>query len=301
VTAINGATNQPATINVGKYPFALAFNPATNRIYVANSVDNTVSVISGASNTVVATLSDPAASSPQSVAVDPLTNRIYVANLRSNNVSVFLDDGINPASLVVSLPVISGQSPVGVAVNPLTNKIYVANTVSSGGSYYVSAIDGVTNFVSSILIGSSSTGEAPYSVTVDPVNNKIYVPTSGGGTVAVIDGSSNTVYSVATGGNPYFAVVNPVTNKVYVSSYQGASNNMAVIADQPAVSVPLTVSIGAPTVSPTNNLVQSVIFSPKRHSQAPRPRSPASNTKSTLGKVHGRRLLHLVSLERFQA
>ena len=56
----------------------MAVNPNTNRIYVANYGSNNVSVIDGASNTVVATVA--VGSDPDGVAVNPNTNRIYVAN-----------------------------------------------------------------------------------------------------------------------------------------------------------------------------------------------------------------------------
>src|ERR1017187_2080806 len=58
VTVIDGATNNPTTVNVGVYPYAIAVNPVTNKIYVANYCGNdltcqsagTVTVIDGATN-----------------------------------------------------------------------------------------------------------------------------------------------------------------------------------------------------------------------------------------------------------
>ncbi len=86
-----------ATVNVENGP-GVAVNPGTNRIYVANFVSNNVSVIDGATNSVVATVS--MGNGPESVAVNPGTNRIYVANFVSNNISVIdgatnsvVDDG----------------------------------------------------------------------------------------------------------------------------------------------------------------------------------------------------------------
>ena len=56
----------------------MAVNPNTNRIYVTNWDSNNVSVIDGASNTVVATVA--VGNHPDGVAVNPNTNLIYVAN-----------------------------------------------------------------------------------------------------------------------------------------------------------------------------------------------------------------------------
>jgi YVTN family beta-propeller protein len=44
------------TLGVGARPLGVAVNPETNRIYVANSGDDTVSVIDGATDTVIATV-----------------------------------------------------------------------------------------------------------------------------------------------------------------------------------------------------------------------------------------------------
>ena len=56
---------------------------------MTNNGSNTVSVIKGASNTVVATV--PVGPQPDDLAVNPVTNRIYVANTGDNTVSVIAD------------------------------------------------------------------------------------------------------------------------------------------------------------------------------------------------------------------
>ena len=66
----------------------MAVNPNTNRIYVANWISDNVSVIDGASNTVVASVA--VGSYPESVAVNPNTNRIYVTD---SNDGVSVIDG----------------------------------------------------------------------------------------------------------------------------------------------------------------------------------------------------------------
>src|SRR5690242_14802289 len=80
------ADSVSATV-AGASPQAVAANPVTNRIYVANLFSSAVTVIDGANNT-TATVTLTAGSSPQAVAVNPVTNKIYVANASSNNVVV---------------------------------------------------------------------------------------------------------------------------------------------------------------------------------------------------------------------
>ena len=47
---IDGATNSTTTVGAGSNPIAVAVNPVTNKIYVANYSSNTVTVIDGATN-----------------------------------------------------------------------------------------------------------------------------------------------------------------------------------------------------------------------------------------------------------
>jgi YVTN family beta-propeller protein len=77
VTVIDGADNSNATVDAGILPCAIAVNPVTNKIYVANRDSNTVTVIDAATNqsaTVAVGLN------PITLAVNPATNKIYVVN-----------------------------------------------------------------------------------------------------------------------------------------------------------------------------------------------------------------------------
>ena len=51
MTVIDGATNSTTTVSAGFSPMAVAVNPVTNKIYVANfDGSNNVTVIDGATN-----------------------------------------------------------------------------------------------------------------------------------------------------------------------------------------------------------------------------------------------------------
>src|SRR2546422_894162 len=80
-----------ATVGAGTSPRSVALNPVTNKIYVANVISNTVTVINGADNT---TTTVSVGNGPQSIAVNPVTNKIYVANGVSANVTV-IDGAFN--------------------------------------------------------------------------------------------------------------------------------------------------------------------------------------------------------------
>ena len=80
---------------------------------MTNFLGDTVSVISGKTNTVVATI--PGGGAPIKVAADPRTNTVYVANGGGDTVSV-----INGQTdkVVATIPMSVG--PVAIAVNPKT-------------------------------------------------------------------------------------------------------------------------------------------------------------------------------------
>ncbi|WP_054943672.1 YncE family protein [Paenibacillus ihuae] len=214
-------------ITLEKQPWEMAVNPVTNKIYVVNNNDESVTVIDGASNK---TMEVAVGSLPHSIAVNSITNKIYVTNNWSNSVTVI--DGANNETTTVAV----GESPSTLAVNPVTNKIYVVNQgkrisdehydpVYKKGTNNITVIDGVSNKTTTI-----ATGHRPTYVVVNPVTNKIYVSNndmvfykgnlekgSDKSCVTVIDGSSNKISNVALGGSPGPLTLNPVTNKIYVS------------------------------------------------------------------------------------
>jgi DNA-binding beta-propeller fold protein YncE len=240
VTVIDGTTNSTTTIidPNAKFPQAVAVNPVTNKIYVANWSSN-ITVIDGATNSIT-TLSDPNAGDPIAVAMNSVTNKIYVANYLSNNVTV-VDGGTNSISTVTDPNAIA---PDSVAVNSVTNTIYVANegnypTANHGN---VTKIDGSTNSTATITDpnaiapGAYSRG---FAVAVNSVTNKTYVTNFNdlalkvNGGVDVIDGVSN-AFTTVTDPNaiaPIAVAVDSATNIIYVANAgcflenNGCSNN----------------------------------------------------------------------------
>ena len=74
--------------------------------YVTNFKDGTVSVISGQTSTVTATI--PVGTSPVGVAVSPLTGDVYVTNFKDGTVSVISGQ---TSTVTATIPV--GTSPTG--------------------------------------------------------------------------------------------------------------------------------------------------------------------------------------------
>jgi DNA-binding beta-propeller fold protein YncE len=241
VTVVDGATHQTLSVNVGYLPDAVAVNPVTNKIYVANWCGDdsscgwgSVTVIDGATR---ATTTVTVGSAPTAVAVNSVTNKIYVVNECGDDIYCYNYDGtvtvIDGATLTTST-VNVGARPHPPVVNTLTNKIYVANycgTDSSCDLYpyafgTVTVIDGVTLATATIDVGNS-----PYALDVNSATNQIYVANECGddaycrstATMTVIDGASLATTDVAIGGYyPYAIAVNSVTNKIYVANQCGS-------------------------------------------------------------------------------
>ena len=77
------------TISVGSMPDGVAYDSSRGEVFVANTLSNTISVVSGRTNRVVATVA--AGNSPDDPACDTGRGEVFVANSFDNTVSVISD------------------------------------------------------------------------------------------------------------------------------------------------------------------------------------------------------------------
>ncbi|MGA3210861.1 MAG: beta-propeller fold lactonase family protein [Terriglobales bacterium] len=259
VTVINGANNSTTNIAGTSNGQAIAVNPVTNRIYVGSPGTNLL-VIDGATNSVIATLL-PGDNDNNAIAVNPVTNMVYVADDNGGEVTVI--DGATNA--IVTTITVGGlvSNPTAIAVNPLTNMVYVSNNKTAAP--VVNVINGATNTVTATL----TVGNEPVALAVDPLTNSIYVSNCGpgggldyceagsaAGSIAVIDGATNTVRAtVSDAGDPHAVAVNPVTHKIYVGNF--GSNNVTVIDGATNAAAPLAAGTNpnAVAANPATNTV----------------------------------------------
>ena len=106
------------TLIVAQSP-AVAVNSATNRVYVVNHGDDSVTVVDAAMREVIATVK--VGSLPQGIAVDTKANRIYVANVHGDSISV-IDGSSNRVVKTLS----TGKNPYAIAVDPNGGRMFVA-------------------------------------------------------------------------------------------------------------------------------------------------------------------------------
>jgi YVTN family beta-propeller protein len=207
---ISTQAEMPAATGTEISPHAVVVNPKTNKAYVVNSSDGTVTVMDGSANF---TITVRVGSEPMAIAVNPVTNKIYVGNSASGTVSV-----IDGATDAVTATVKVGALPYVVAANPTTNKIYVSKTFSNT----MTVIDGATNATSNLKAGIQAD-----AIAVNPVTNKLYLTNYESRYVTVLDGTTNDTTPVVAGIHLWAIAPNLVTNKIYVAN--AGSSNLTVI------------------------------------------------------------------------
>lgn len=198
-----------ATIPVGREPTGIDVNLTTNRIYVANSLSNSVSVINGVTNALITTI--PVDEKPVRIGVNSNTNRIYVAHGNPATRVTVINGETN--TVITTIPTAPATDLNGIGVNPVTNRIYVTSFDPVG---QVVVIDGETNTILTFITVTAN----PRSVTVNPTTNKIYV---GHGAffqrrrITVIDGNTNLASDGPVVGQDHSGLaVNPLSNRIYV-------------------------------------------------------------------------------------
>lgn len=191
------------SVKVGSYPWGISVNPVTNRVYVSTVGDSTVTVLDGASNTIVARIYG--FYYPRGIAVYPAANKIYVVNQGYNWVSV-IDGSTNQVTKTIGV----GNAPWGCAFNPQTNRLYVGNRNDSS----LSVIDCVTDTLYTTITGVP----CRTMLAVNPTTNRVFVPNNSDNLVRVVSGSTNTVTGTISGiGSPNGVAVDTTLDRLYVS------------------------------------------------------------------------------------
>jgi YVTN family beta-propeller protein len=114
---VDESSGNVTNIATGATPCAVALNPATHLIYVANHEDDAVTVIDATQRKVLARVK--VGEKPQGIAIDAKSNRIYIANVHGDTISVI--DGAHNA---VIKTLHTGHNPYALAVNESTARLY---------------------------------------------------------------------------------------------------------------------------------------------------------------------------------
>ena len=138
---------------MGLIPTGLTVTPDGTLLYVANGTDNTVSVISTATNTVTATI--PGLNGPEGIAATADGKQIFVANTAADTLSAISID-----TNKITATSATGQMPAFAAIQPPCHILsfgFNPSTIRLGGS---------SNLIGTIRSCSSSTQNVVFSYTL---------------------------------------------------------------------------------------------------------------------------------------
>ncbi len=228
-------------IPVGQDPAGVAYDGSNGYLYVSNEGSDSVSVIDGATNTVIATVQ--VGDGPSGLAYDPADGDMYVANSLSSSVSV-----INSATNTVAATIVVGGAngpsasqtyPDAVAYDLANAEMYVG---ADNGGYNLFELDSFGGG----LVNSYSTGIGHQTMAYDPESQEILLQNSLlPNTIEEVGALSNEVVgtspvedlpfgiTVATTENAVSATPSPSTVTISASPntiIEGSSQNSSIVA-----------------------------------------------------------------------
>jgi len=226
IDVISAGTLQVVTkISLGATaPDGIAYVPSLNEIFVDNSPlvfypPLNLTVISAATNQIVASFALPSGVAPGQIVFDDVTGDLYVAGAGFAVNGYYPDDiVVNPFNRSVVGTISVGSYPYGIAVEPGTTTLFA----TAGNNDTVSVIDGATRSVSSFA--SLLSGTFPEGIAYDPSTNQVFVADWGNDsvsymvppevyTVTFVESGlpSGTRWSVAVNGTTVFSTTSSVT------------------------------------------------------------------------------------------
>ncbi len=208
------------SVRVGPMPHGVAVNRAGDRVYVANVMGRSISVIDpsgvGSSGTALASLELPAV--PWGLVLSPDDSRLYASAL-SRALVVDVDLVRGTSAVVPS----EGGMPSGIARSPDGSRLFV--TDFSGGTLWV--IDTARIGASDAVINRLSLGSPAYAIAVNPAGTRAYVTHTSTGLVSVVDisrpGAEAVIKTVPVGPRPHGVAVSPDGARVFVANFGGHS------------------------------------------------------------------------------
>ena len=241
VTSVAGTDN--AHLNS---PLGVGFDPATDKIYVADAGNDRIQIFDGKSLAYVATLGGtglPSAANgffdqPSSVHVNPVAHQLYIADTVNDRVQVYNSTTLAFIGTIGVSGVAGNDSahlyePNDAEYNPATNQIIVADTsnnrlqIFDATSYaYVGTVTGTD-----LDPDGKTSNVLPFTVMVDPATNLLVVPDIGANDrVQVFDATTyryvatlGTTGSVGTGNNqfhgPFGAAADPAHGRLFISDF----------------------------------------------------------------------------------
>ena len=224
---------QPATQNT---PLTAVYDPGNGDFYIRGYVGDSLSVIDGSTNRVVAEIAVPDAQNTYTltptVAADPANRSLFVTNSLESNLTV-----INGTTNQVTRSVALNGQPDGIVYDPLNGNFYISNW----GNAEVNVVNASTYRV----LANVSVGSHPSAILFDPVSDRVFVANWDSGNVSVIDPSTDKVVgNVSTGSYPYAMALDTHDDLVDVANDYNGGQGTVTILPAAALTPVVTISVG---------------------------------------------------------
>lgn len=122
-------TQVPGEFAVGNGPSGIAIDPQGKFVHVANSSDNTLSIlaINSSTGTLTSVPNSPfeTGTTPISVTIDPTSSYLYIANEGSNNITGYTVDTNGVPTLITDQPFSGTTGPILITSDPDGKYVYV--------------------------------------------------------------------------------------------------------------------------------------------------------------------------------
>ena len=214
-----------ATVPVGDNPQAVAINPAGTAAYVANTGDNSFTVIDIPSYTST-TIAGPGAFGATGVAVHPNGTRIYVTNPEwgagGEGSTVWVIDRAT-STIIDEIP--CGKGTCGIAVNPDGKTVYVTNAFDGT----LAVFDTVTHAVlDTIALETIDANEAsfPVPLVIHPEGTYVYAANRQGPTFWAVNTATHEVLALPFGHTHVFMGIHPDGTAVYLPDFDDADKDL---------------------------------------------------------------------------
>jgi YVTN family beta-propeller protein len=203
-------------VSVGAYPVAVRVTPDGQSAWAANADSSTISILSLASKTVVATIPLPQfngyPAEPNGVVFTPDGSTAYVTNHDANPGSVIFVIDVASRGILKTIP--TDGYPASAAVTPDGSTLWVTNRADST----ITIVDTLTNAVTGRI-----SADVPTGIAFNPTGTRAYVAEAElGNTVGylrVFDVSSTaTIARIPVGGLPHVVKVAPSGHYIFVTN-----------------------------------------------------------------------------------
>jgi len=211
---------QPASQDT---PQSVVYDPANGDLYVRGYTGESLTVVNGSSNAVVAEIAVPESQNPEGLSsaptIVPVGGSVYVANEGpSSNISI-IDGTTNKVSGSITV----AGSPDAITDDPALGELFVA-------IWTLHEVE-VVNTTHNSVVTTIPVGSDPYAMLYDPAAEQVFVANWGSQNVSVIDPSHNRVIAnITTGTDPVALALDTHDDYVDVANdYNGGKGTVTII------------------------------------------------------------------------